>query len=55
MISNFKNFEQYKGISFCLGCYVCTIVYPKSTEICLNITHLINALNFIEPQDNARF
>jgi phosphopantetheinyl transferase (holo-ACP synthase) len=46
VISDFKNFAQYKGISFNLGSYVCTIVYPKSTEIYLNITYLKKVFNF---------
>ncbi|WP_347489145.1 4'-phosphopantetheinyl transferase superfamily protein [Desulfoscipio sp. XC116] len=36
IVSYFKQFIQYNSISFILGCYVCTIVYPRSTEISFN-------------------
>lgn len=55
IVSSFKNFTQYKGISFNLGCYVCTIVHPKSTEIFLNINYLKNVFNFEELQDEQNF
>lgn len=54
IISNFRNFTQYKGISFNLGCYVCTIIHPKSIEICLNINHFKNVFNFEEPQHEQK-
>lgn len=46
IICNFNNFAQYKGVSFNLGCYMCTIVYPRVTDIYLNINNLKNAFLF---------
>ncbi|MGS0763563.1 4'-phosphopantetheinyl transferase family protein [Syntrophomonas curvata] len=36
----FQNFGQYQGISFNLGNYINTIVYPKNTEMDLDIQYL---------------
>lgn len=46
IVSNFENFGQYKGLSFNLGRYVYTIVYPKNTEIDLDINYLKNTFEF---------
>lgn len=51
MVSNFKNFAQYKGILFNLGYYVCSIVHPKSTKIHLDIDYLKDTFNFERSQD----
>lgn len=48
IVSKFKNFTQYEGISFNLGCYVCTIIHPKNTETFLNLNYLKNVFNFEE-------
>ena len=48
IIGNFKNFAQYKGISFNLGRYMLTIVYPKSTKIQFNSTVLKNTFDYMD-------
>lgn len=40
IFSYFKNFGQYKAISFALGNYICSIVYPLHTEINLDVSVL---------------
>lgn len=40
VVSDFKNFAQYRGISFTLGSYHCTIVYPVNMTINLNTVQL---------------
>lgn len=39
-MSYYKNFGQYKTISFKIGDYVCAIVHPMKTELDMNITAL---------------
>lgn len=36
-ISHFNNFGQYRAISFQLGSYVCSIVYPKNMEMDIDL------------------
>jgi 4'-phosphopantetheinyl transferase len=36
-ISEFQNFTQYKGVSFLLGHFMCSIVFPKRTEMTIDI------------------
>lgn len=52
---NFKNFGQYKGISYNLGCYMLTIVYPKSTQIQFNFNALKNTFDYMELSDEHNF
>ncbi len=42
----FENFGQYKSISFTVGESVCSIVYPKKTEMTIDIPHIRKAFNF---------
>ncbi|MFX0197996.1 MAG: 4'-phosphopantetheinyl transferase [Candidatus Hodarchaeota archaeon] len=51
MVCNFRNFAQYKGIAFNLGCYMHTIVYPKSTEIQFNLNGLKDTFDYMESPD----
>lgn len=47
--SMFKNFGQYKTISFSLGCYICSIAYPKNTDMDINllkIRHFYNCTQY---------
>ncbi|MCG8400964.1 MAG: 4'-phosphopantetheinyl transferase superfamily protein, partial [Firmicutes bacterium] len=37
MISYYNNFAQYKAMSFTIGNYMCSMVYPVKTEVCFNI------------------
>ena len=48
MVCNFKNFAQYKGLSFNLGCYMHTIVFPKNTDINFNFNMLKDTFNYME-------
>lgn len=41
IICYYKNFGQYKAISFTIGSYICSIIYPTKTKIYLD-THSIN-------------
>ncbi|MGD1894981.1 MAG: 4'-phosphopantetheinyl transferase family protein [Cyclobacteriaceae bacterium] len=43
-ISYFKNFTQYKAISFWVGQFICSIVLPKMTE-CYPSTWIFDRLN----------
>jgi len=36
-VSYFENFAQYKVISFNLGCYICSLTFPKNTNVYINI------------------
>ncbi len=38
MLSFYKNFAQYKTLSFLIGNTVCSLVYPMKTELDLDIT-----------------
>lgn len=40
LLSYYKNFAQYKTVSFNIGNYFCSIVHPLKTEMCLNIESL---------------
>lgn len=35
--SEFVHFSQYKALSFCAGSFVCSIVYPKKSEMMIDI------------------
>lgn len=37
-ISEFENFAQYQAMSFILGQQICSIVYPKQTELTINLS-----------------
>jgi 4'-phosphopantetheinyl transferase len=39
-ISYFKNFHQYQALSFPLANTLCSLVYPKKTELSLNTIHI---------------
>ncbi len=41
LLSFYKNFAQYKAISFIIDDYICSITYPIKTELNINI-HSIN-------------
>jgi 4'-phosphopantetheinyl transferase len=51
LVCNFKNFAQYKGLSFHLGGYMYTIVFPKNTEIQFNFNWLKNTFDYMESSD----
>lgn len=36
-VSEFKNFTQYQALSFSLGKFICSIVYPRRTQMTINI------------------
>ena len=44
-ITYFKNFGQYKALSFTLGEYMCSISYPKSFDLNLNVEFLKYSLD----------
>lgn len=44
-VAEFKNFYQYRSISFLLGQFVCSIVYPKKIKIHLDISALQTWMN----------
>lgn len=46
IISHFKHFTQYYTVSFQLGNYICSITYPRNTEIDINIKALKKMFNF---------
>lgn len=39
IICNFRYFKQYKGISFILNSFALTVVYPKNTDMDLDINY----------------
>lgn len=47
-ISYYTNFAQYKTISFTIGDYMCSIVYPLKTEMTIDIQGLQNTFLNIE-------
>jgi 4'-phosphopantetheinyl transferase len=51
LVCNFKNFAQYKGLSFNLDSYMHTIVFPKNTEIQFDFNDLRNGFNNMESSD----
>ena len=51
LVCNFKNFAQYKGVSFNLGGYMHSIVFPKNTEIQFNFNALKNKFHYKRPSD----
>jgi phosphopantetheinyl transferase (holo-ACP synthase) len=46
LVSFFKNFGQYKAVSFALGKYICSIVYPLQTAIDLDVMSLQDSFKF---------
>jgi phosphopantetheinyl transferase len=54
LVAFFKNFEQYKAVSFDVGFSVCSIVYPKKTVITLDIPLLKRAFNFAAEKNQER-
>ncbi|HBF38388.1 MAG TPA: 4'-phosphopantetheinyl transferase [Firmicutes bacterium] len=40
LLSFYKNFAQYKALSFMLGHYICTIAYPLKTELTVDLHSL---------------
>lgn len=44
-ISSFRNFGQYKATSFNTGPFVCSIVYPKKTDLAIDIQAVKKGLN----------
>jgi 4'-phosphopantetheinyl transferase len=55
MMSHYKNFAQYKAISFILGSCVCSITCPMKTEFMINIHSLKETFyleNFNNPTGN---
>lgn len=46
IICYFKNFIQYKAISFALEQYVCSLVYPRRAELFIDVDYLKNYLVF---------
>ncbi|HBV97550.1 MAG: 4'-phosphopantetheinyl transferase [Peptococcaceae bacterium BICA1-7] len=47
-ISHYKNFAQYKVISFTIDRYMCSIVYPKKTRMQFDINPIKENFSFIE-------
>lgn len=50
-MSYYKNFGQYKTISFKIGNYICAIVHPMKTRLEMNIAALQSSLNVFEPEE----
>jgi 4'-phosphopantetheinyl transferase len=46
ILSHYKNFAQYKAISFILGACVCSIACPMKTEFTINIQSLQETCHF---------
>ena len=44
MISHFKNFHQYQALSFLLNNKVCSLVYPRKTDISIDISAIQQTL-----------
>lgn len=44
-ISEFKNFQQYEALSFLIGQYTCSIVFPKHSKILIDIPTIQSWLN----------
>lgn len=40
MMSEFKNFFQYKALSFIFANTACSLVYPKKTQLILDVTYI---------------
>lgn len=53
--SYFKHFGQYKAVSFDLGKYICSIVYPKKTEFDIDLDALKQKINFALHQNERIF
>jgi 4'-phosphopantetheinyl transferase EntD len=52
IISEFKNFVQYYTVSFKLSNYLCSITYPKNTQLNMNIETLKRRFeNMVEQED----
>ncbi len=43
----YKNFAQYKTISFFIGNYICSIVYPMKTELNINFRALNETFKYL--------
>lgn len=50
IISHYKNFSQYKAISFVIGGFICSLAYPAKTDLNfdLNLLQLKFALGIVE-------
>ncbi|AOY78329.1 4'-phosphopantetheinyl transferase family protein [Clostridium formicaceticum] len=48
IVSYYKNFTQYKAISFTIGNYMCSIVLPLKTKLSFNIQSLKSSFSFVE-------
>ena len=44
IISNFKNFHQYQALSFLFNPIVCSFVYPRKTDLAIDIAAIQKAL-----------
>lgn len=44
---HYKNFAQYKSVSFTVGNYVCSLIHPVKTEIHFNLCSLVENFAFI--------
>lgn len=49
LLSFYRNFAQYKTVSFLIGNNVCSIVYPMKTEISINIAAINQAFKNLYP------
>jgi 4'-phosphopantetheinyl transferase EntD len=48
MLSTYKNFAQYKVISFIIGDYICSITYPMKTELNIDIRSLKETFKYLQ-------
>jgi 4'-phosphopantetheinyl transferase len=49
----FKNFAQYKSLSFIIGDYICSVVYPLKTEIQFDFNTLVNNIMIFLAPDSC--
>ena len=47
-IGYFKNFAQYKTLSFVIDKHVCSIVYPKNTELGIDLSSVVSEISQIK-------
>jgi 4'-phosphopantetheinyl transferase len=48
MLCTYKNFAQYKVISFIMGDYICSITYPMKTELNIDIHSLKETFKYLQ-------
>ncbi|MCL6588936.1 MAG: 4'-phosphopantetheinyl transferase superfamily protein [Firmicutes bacterium] len=50
-LSFYKNFGQYKAISFKLGRYICSITFPLKTELAINLDSIRSNFDFLNQME----